>query len=348
MQSSATTRRRSRLHAILYSSTWYQFFCASTDGRHVNPSDVKDLPCDPKQFKGTATGTKLARLSERLEQSMKENTLHWPKSGLLIESVNSAATKPILSSTKFILSFPNTTASRPTNWTSSSTTTSNTTRAAVTMTTSRVRAMRHVGIVRESIPWLEPGAMHARSRYRGTIYSMTPESVRCTHPTGWRRTTSNAPIKLSRRADGAIGHGGAGIHRSPGGRGDSATTFAGADLLLRCPGSIVIKTFDTIRELRDAGTVIVVGFQSPMERECFDFLLRGDQPVIVCPAKGLTRSRLPNTLGDQRSTPAGCSSCPHSPVPSLAPPAPRPKHATGSSPRLPTPSSSLTFPTAAK
>ena len=62
---------------------------------------------------------------------------------------------------------------------------------------------------------------------------------------------------------------------------------------IRCPGSIVIKTFDAIRELRDAGIVVAGGFHSPMEKECLDFLLRGEQPVIVCPAKGLARPRLP-------------------------------------------------------
>jgi len=56
----------------------------------------------------------------------------------------------------------------------------------------------------------------------------------------------------------------------------------------------VIKTFDAIRELRDAGIVVAGGFHSPMEKECLDFLLRGEQPVIVCPAKGLSRPRLPS------------------------------------------------------
>jgi predicted Rossmann fold nucleotide-binding protein DprA/Smf involved in DNA uptake len=61
---------------------------------------------------------------------------------------------------------------------------------------------------------------------------------------------------------------------------------------VQCPGSVVIKTFDAIRELRDAGVVVAGGFHSPMEQECLDFLLRGDQPVIVSPAKGLCRPRL--------------------------------------------------------
>lgn len=62
---------------------------------------------------------------------------------------------------------------------------------------------------------------------------------------------------------------------------------------IQCPGSIVILTFDAIRELRDRGIVVVGGFHSPMEQECLNFLLRGDQPVIISPAKGLGHLRLP-------------------------------------------------------
>ena len=62
---------------------------------------------------------------------------------------------------------------------------------------------------------------------------------------------------------------------------------------VQCPGSVVICTFDAIRELRDAGVVIAGGFHSPMERECLDFFLRGKQPIVVCPAKHPNGSRLP-------------------------------------------------------
>lgn len=61
---------------------------------------------------------------------------------------------------------------------------------------------------------------------------------------------------------------------------------------IQCPGSIVIQTFDAIRALRDAGVVVIGGFHSPMERECLDILLRGNQPVILCPAKGLRSLRI--------------------------------------------------------
>jgi len=61
---------------------------------------------------------------------------------------------------------------------------------------------------------------------------------------------------------------------------------------IQCPGSIVIQTFDATRALRDAGVVVVGGFHSPMEQECLDILLRGQQPVILCAAKGLAGLRI--------------------------------------------------------
>ena len=61
---------------------------------------------------------------------------------------------------------------------------------------------------------------------------------------------------------------------------------------VQCPGNVVIRTFDAIRSLRDAGIVVAGGFHSPMERECLDFLLSGEQPVIICPAKSPDRVRL--------------------------------------------------------
>lgn len=61
---------------------------------------------------------------------------------------------------------------------------------------------------------------------------------------------------------------------------------------IQCPGSIVIKTLDAARALRDAGVVVIGGFHSPMEKECLDILLRGAQSVILCPARGLAALRL--------------------------------------------------------
>ncbi|MBP7867806.1 MAG: DNA-processing protein DprA [Acidobacteria bacterium] len=61
---------------------------------------------------------------------------------------------------------------------------------------------------------------------------------------------------------------------------------------VRCPGGIVLRTFDAARALRDAGVAVIGGFHSPMEKECLDILLRGPQPVVLCPARGLAGMRL--------------------------------------------------------
>ena len=61
---------------------------------------------------------------------------------------------------------------------------------------------------------------------------------------------------------------------------------------VQCPGSIVIKTFDAVRELRDQEIVMAGGFHSPMEKECLDILLNGKHPVVLCPARSLKNLRI--------------------------------------------------------
>jgi len=62
---------------------------------------------------------------------------------------------------------------------------------------------------------------------------------------------------------------------------------------VRCPGNLILKTYDLARELRDAGVTVMSGFHSPMEKECLALLLRGKQPVIWCPARRLATTRIP-------------------------------------------------------
>jgi len=83
------------LHALLNSSTYYQFFAAYTDGRHINPSDVVDFPLDLDRFEPTVSKN-LVLLSRRLEAGMRKHLSQSRKSGLLIDSVDSRAVKPIL------------------------------------------------------------------------------------------------------------------------------------------------------------------------------------------------------------------------------------------------------------
>ena len=62
---------------------------------------------------------------------------------------------------------------------------------------------------------------------------------------------------------------------------------------VRCPGDIILKTYDFARVLRETDVTIVGGFQSPMEKEFLDLLLRGSASVVVCPARGLGNMRIP-------------------------------------------------------
>ena len=60
----------------------------------------------------------------------------------------------------------------------------------------------------------------------------------------------------------------------------------------KCPGDLLIKTYDIAQILRDAGMTVISGFHSPMERESLTILLRGSQPVIICPAKSINNMRI--------------------------------------------------------
>ncbi len=64
---------------------------------------------------------------------------------------------------------------------------------------------------------------------------------------------------------------------------------------VRCPGDIILKTYDLARVLRETDVTIVGGFQSPMEKEFLDLLLRGAASVVVCPARGLGNMRIPKS-----------------------------------------------------
>ena len=61
----------------------------------------------------------------------------------------------------------------------------------------------------------------------------------------------------------------------------------------KCPGNVIVQTYDLARTLRGAGVPVIGGFHSPMEKECLDLLLRGQQPVVICPARGIEHMRIP-------------------------------------------------------
>ena len=60
----------------------------------------------------------------------------------------------------------------------------------------------------------------------------------------------------------------------------------------KCPGKIILKTYDLMRDLRGKGVTVISGFHSLMEQECLNILLKGKQPVIVCPARSIEGMRI--------------------------------------------------------
>ena len=64
---------------------------------------------------------------------------------------------------------------------------------------------------------------------------------------------------------------------------------------IKCPGSVILQTYDLMRELRNESITVVSGFHSPMERECLNILLRGTCGIVICYARSLPK-RIPAEL----------------------------------------------------
>ena len=61
----------------------------------------------------------------------------------------------------------------------------------------------------------------------------------------------------------------------------------------RTPGDAILRAHDAARRMRDAGVTVISGFHSPIEKDCLRILLRGKQPIIVCPARAIEGMRIP-------------------------------------------------------
>lgn len=60
----------------------------------------------------------------------------------------------------------------------------------------------------------------------------------------------------------------------------------------KCPGHLILPAYDQAARWRDAGHCVISGFHSPVEKECLRILLRGEPPIIICPARALPK-RIP-------------------------------------------------------
>jgi hypothetical protein len=61
----------------------------------------------------------------------------------------------------------------------------------------------------------------------------------------------------------------------------------------KCPGDLILKAYDTAKQLREQGQATISGFQSPIEKDLLPILLRGKQPVVHCLARRLENMRIP-------------------------------------------------------
>ncbi|MBW4515922.1 MAG: DNA-processing protein DprA [Timaviella obliquedivisa GSE-PSE-MK23-08B] len=60
---------------------------------------------------------------------------------------------------------------------------------------------------------------------------------------------------------------------------------------MKCPGDLILKTYDLVQALRDADIPVISGFHTPIEQDCLKILLRGTQPLIYCPARSIHNIR---------------------------------------------------------
>lgn len=57
----------------------------------------------------------------------------------------------------------------------------------------------------------------------------------------------------------------------------------------KVPANIILKTYDWAIEQRDKGNCVISGFHSKIEKDVFELLLKGEQPIIWVLARGLRK-----------------------------------------------------------
>jgi predicted Rossmann fold nucleotide-binding protein DprA/Smf involved in DNA uptake len=62
---------------------------------------------------------------------------------------------------------------------------------------------------------------------------------------------------------------------------------------VRCPGAMILQTYEFVSRLRHHNITLVSGFHSPMEKECLRALSTGSAGIVWCLAKALSAFRLP-------------------------------------------------------
>jgi predicted Rossmann fold nucleotide-binding protein DprA/Smf involved in DNA uptake len=61
-----------------------------------------------------------------------------------------------------------------------------------------------------------------------------------------------------------------------------------------CPGDKIIEAIDLAQRWRAENRGVISGFHTAVEKECLRIFLRGPQPIVICPARGIDPFQLPN------------------------------------------------------
>lgn len=62
---------------------------------------------------------------------------------------------------------------------------------------------------------------------------------------------------------------------------------------VKCPASIILKTYDLAQTLKDKHMGVISGFHSPVEKEVLVTLLHENSAIIICPARSIQNMRVP-------------------------------------------------------
>ena len=57
----------------------------------------------------------------------------------------------------------------------------------------------------------------------------------------------------------------------------------------KCPSDIILKTLDWAKEKKDKGGCVISCFHSKIEKDVFNILLKGGQPIILVLARGMKK-----------------------------------------------------------
>ena len=57
----------------------------------------------------------------------------------------------------------------------------------------------------------------------------------------------------------------------------------------KCPSDIIIKSLDWARDKKNDGDCIISGFHSRIEKDVFNILMKGKQPIILVLARGMKK-----------------------------------------------------------